>query len=108
MGLARLHSALSPVLPRLADLLGVMELVVEDALQSLWGGYGELLRLRVEGGAYSRAILKWARPPLHERSSASYLRKCRSFDVEASFYRDYAGRCEQGVPSSPAARRGQA
>ena len=94
MGLVRLHSALAPLLPRLAELVGVKALVVEAGLQSLSGGYGELVRLRVEGGAYKSAILKWARPPLQESSSASHLRKCRSFDVEASFYREYSGRCD--------------
>lgn len=87
--------ALAPLLPELAEQLGAKRLQVESVLQALWGGYGELLRLTVEGGAYGSAILKWARPPSYRSDSASHLRKCRSFEVEASFYRGYAARCDQ-------------
>jgi hypothetical protein len=58
-------------------------------VQSLWGGYGELLRLELANG--ETVILKDVHPPkrAEDRSRA---RKVRSYDVESAFYRSYAQR----------------
>lgn len=58
-------------------------------LQPLWGGHGELLRLRLEGAA--PVILKKVVPP--QSDSFSEQRKRRSYMVEQEFYRSYASRC---------------
>lgn len=58
-------------------------------VQSLWGGYGELVRLHLVGGSAPTAILKDVRPPRGE-GGLSHARKCRSYDVEVAFYRDHA------------------
>jgi hypothetical protein len=39
--------------------------------------------------------VKWARPPVGASSDVSTLRKLRSFEVEAAFYRTLAPRCER-------------
>ena len=68
-------------------------------IQSLWGGYGELLRFRLEGTARATVVVKWARPPAERRRGereppVSHERKCRSYDAETAFYRALAPRCD--------------
>ncbi len=63
-------------------------------LQSLWSGYGELFRVELEGGVAPTAVVKWVRPPAHAQATVSAVRKQRSYDVEAAFYRDFAARCD--------------
>lgn len=64
-----------------------------ERIQALWGGYGELVRLELDGGPVRSAVVKWARPPAGE-SDVSARRKRRSFDVEIAFYRSVASRCD--------------
>ena len=63
-------------------------------LQSLWGGYGELFRVELEGGVAPTAVVKWVKPPVSARATISDTRKRRSYDVEAAFYRYFATRCD--------------
>lgn len=67
-------------------------------VQTLWSGYGEILRVALEGqGAPPSVVVKRVRWPTeveHPRgwaTSRSHERKVRSYEVEANFYRDYAG-----------------
>jgi hypothetical protein len=62
-------------------------------LQSLWGGYGEIVRLELEGARFASAILKHVDPPGGE-AGLSHARKCRSYAVEQTFYRDFAPSCD--------------
>jgi hypothetical protein len=73
-------------------------------VQSLWGGYGELSRIELSSG--ESAILKDVRPPAHGDDARSHARKCRSYDVECAFYRDYASRTDDAcrVPRPIAVR----
>lgn len=64
-----------------------------ERVQSLWGGYGELVRVRLEGASRGSVVVKWVRPPRTREaasSSASDARKKRSYEVEAHFYATYA------------------
>lgn len=79
----------------IADLLGARAARPVERLQALWGGYGELLRVALEGAATRTAIVKWARLPEGAPADASSTRKARSFDVETAFYRAYAPRCDR-------------
>lgn len=63
-------------------------------LQTLWGGYGELLRVDLEGAPAATAIVKHVAPPPDVRDTVSDRRKRRSYDVEHAFYRRYAARCD--------------
>lgn len=67
-----------------------------ERIQSLWSGYGELSRARLEGGDTPSVVVKWARPPKSARDAISDARKRRSYDVEGHFYRAYASRCGSG------------
>ncbi|MDB4964248.1 MAG: hypothetical protein JWP01_4247 [Myxococcales bacterium] len=78
----------------IADVTGARRARRGAALQSLWGGYGELFRVELDGGAAPTAVVKWVRPPAHAQATVSDRRKRRSYDVEAAFYRDVAARCD--------------
>ena len=74
-----------------------------DVVQSLWGGYGQILRCAVAGGAAPRAIVKHVRFPMERdhpygwTSDRSHERKVESYRVETAWYEQYAQSCE---PSS--------
>lgn len=61
-------------------------------VQSLWGGYGELLRVGVEGGG--TFMLKRVVPP-GSADSESDRRKKRSYQVEQAWYRQGAPRTDE-------------
>lgn len=63
-------------------------------LQGLWGGYGELLRLRLAGGPVSSVILKLVVPPEGVNETVSDRRKRRSYAVEQAWYLEGARRCD--------------
>ena len=68
-------------------------------IQSLWSGYGQIVRLKLVGGAYSSVILKHIKLPKpgnHPRgwnTDLSHQRKIRSYQVEAYWYEHYAQYC---------------
>ncbi|MCO4762261.1 MAG: phosphotransferase [Myxococcales bacterium] len=75
----------------IAALCGGGTVVDVEHVQSVWSGYGELVRYHFRGGAHTSIIAKQVRPP--DGSGRSHERKLRSFRVEAAFYRDYAPHC---------------
>jgi hypothetical protein len=64
-----------------------------ERIQSLWGGYGELVRAHLASGA--SVIAKSVQPPMND-GSISHARKRRSYDVELTFYRRFARDCDDG------------
>lgn len=68
-------------------------------IQSLWRGYGELYRARIDGRP---VVVKCVRPP--NESGASHARKVRSYEVELEWYRRY--RSEARVAEFIAGRPG--
>ena len=80
---------------------GALDVTRAEHIQSLWGGYGEIIRVCLErADGPSTAIVKWVKPPParalgHSASDAvSHARKCRSYDVELAFYREVASRTD--------------
>ena len=67
-----------------------------DGVQTLWGGYGDLLRIHLQGGSTSSVILKKVSPPEKETESLSDRRKRRSYEVESMWYERHAQRCHDG------------
>lgn len=67
-----------------------------ERLTSLWGGYGELTRVRLEGGLAPTVVLKRVRPPPAPSDERSHARKVRSYEVEAAFYVRHARACDDG------------
>ncbi|WP_220720801.1 oxidoreductase family protein [Agarivorans litoreus] len=72
-----------------------------DAIQSLWGGYGELLRVTFEHGVYPSLVVKNIRFPQqtkHPRgwnTARSHQRKVHSYQVELAWYQQFAQDCDQ-------------
>jgi hypothetical protein len=70
-----------------------------EPVQSLWSGYGQIVRCTLVGADRPSVIVKhvrWPRTDDHPRGWSSNLaheRKVRSYQVEAHFYRGYAPRC---------------
>lgn len=71
-----------------------------EIVQSLWSGYGQILRCRLEGGKHASVIVKHVRWPderHHPRgwtSDRSHERKLQSYRVETMFYARYADACQ--------------
>lgn len=67
----------------------------EELIQTLWSGYGKLLRLTLEGGKWHSLIVKLIAPPnfkSHPRgwnTDVGHQRKLRSYQVEENWYRDF-------------------
>jgi hypothetical protein len=80
------------------EATGAREVELGARIQSLWGGYGEILRVELEGCAAQSAILKYVAPPAlasesrDARVQRSHRRKLRSYEVELAFYERYAAR----------------
>jgi len=76
-----------------------------ERVQSLWGGYGEIVRMDLDTGP---VIVKCVEPPGSRASTGgdplhvSHQRKLRSYAVEMHWYRDLARRCTP-VPRCPQA-----
>lgn len=70
-----------------------------EPLQSLWGGQGSVLQLHLNDPHNQSLVLKHIVPdasashPRGWNSSASYVRKLKSYEVESRWYEHFAQRC---------------
>lgn len=73
---------------------------IED-IQSLWSGYGKIMRYGVIDGDVETIIIKYVKLPdkaHHPRGWAtdlSHQRKVRSYHVESHWYRDWSSHCDE-------------
>lgn len=74
-------------------------------MQLLWGGYGEIVRVTLPDGC--TAVMKAVIPPAAAAGDVGHARKCRSYEVELTFYERYAPLCSDvcRVPRLLAAQR---
>ena len=92
------------VINTVLEATGAEDLTGADTIQSLWSGYGEILRLRLAGGNHTSVILKHIKLPEttdHPRgwnTGLSHQRKIRSYQVEACWYQGYAAGCDTSCP----------
>ncbi len=81
-------------------------IVATQVVQSLWGGYGQILRCRLDDAAWPSVIVKHVRWPDQREhpygwtSDRSHDRKVQSYRVETRWYQNYAAECpsESRVP----------
>lgn len=72
---------------------------MEEVLQELWSGYGQILRLRLTGSRYQTVIAKYINLPdqtKHPRgwnTDISHQRKVRSYQIETHWYQKYNPKC---------------
>lgn len=78
-------------------------------VQTLWDGYGEIVRVDVDGGDVESVIVKSVTPPARPKNPVSDARKRRSYEVERTFYETFAARCPAAcrVPRLYGARAGR-
>lgn len=78
---------------------GAQSIDRSTVVQSLWSGYGQIVRLELTGGAHSSVILKHIKLPdadKHPRgwnTNLSHQRKVRSYQIESHWYQHYATNC---------------
>lgn len=77
-----------------AEICGADRVTRVEHVQTLWSGYGEIVRVGLDGGYAPTAIVKHVRPPA-ARTSAGDARKRRSYEVELAFYREYAPQLDE-------------
>lgn len=91
---------LSDIAQIVLSATGAKAIENSSIIQSLWSGYGQIVRLDLSGGSHSSVILKHIKLPdegSHPRgwdTNLSHQRKVRSYQVEAYWYQHYAVRCE--------------
>ncbi len=77
-----------------------------EHVQSLWSGYGEIVRVFLDGGPMPSVIVKWVEPPSqvdHPRGwhgNASHERKLQSYRVERCFYSDWIPGSQNSHPTA--------
>ena len=64
-----------------------------ERVQTLWSGYGEIVRVGLEGAPVSTVIVKHVAPSPRPKTDVSHARKLRSYAVERTFYERFAGEC---------------
>lgn len=75
------------------------QIVGSEVIQSLWSGYGSIVRYQLTGGSVSSVIVKHVSPPNagnHPRgwnTDLSHQRKLKSYEVETAWYRAFVSRC---------------
>ena len=81
------------------DSTGAKKLTQAGIIQTLWSGYGEIIRVALTGAKIQSAILKYIVLPeemAHPRgwnTNRSHERKISSYSVEMHWYRNWSHRC---------------
>ncbi|MEZ0372681.1 MAG: phosphotransferase [Candidatus Sericytochromatia bacterium] len=93
------------MLELILQVTGAQSAYYAEQIQTLWSGYGEIVRIGLQGAQKATLILKHVRPPARSLASGegntafSHARKLRSYQVEMAWYRDWSRRCRSRVPA---------
>ncbi len=88
---------------KLCDL-NIKDITSIETIQSLWSGYGKLVRVAVESEVHSNLIIKHVNLPeaiSHPKgwnSSISHQRKIQSYNVELNWYCYFSAQLQQDLP----------
>ncbi|WP_297090183.1 oxidoreductase family protein [uncultured Draconibacterium sp.] len=80
---------------------GAQSLSRTASIQSLWSGYGEIIRFSLEGSKMKSVVVKHVNLPEggnHPRgwnTDLSHQRKLKSYKVETEWYKSFANSCDQ-------------
>ena len=80
---------------------GATGITRQEVIQSLWSGYGEIVRYALRGTERNTAVVKHVklpRPGRHPRgwnTENSHERKLKSYEVETAWYRNWSERCDE-------------
>ena len=92
------------MLPWICEVMQARGARQVERIQRLWSGYGEIVRVALDGGLAPSVVVKRVAPPGHA-ASISDARKRRSYAVEETFYRHFAPRCRVRVARMFASKR---
>lgn len=79
---------------------GANEITSTSVIQSLWSGYGQIIRCELQGSDLKSVVVKHVNFPTtkkHPRgwnSDLGHQRKVRSYEVEMEWYQHYANKCD--------------
>jgi hypothetical protein len=85
---------------QISSLMGGRPVHHVEQIQELWSGYGAIYRVGLGGHGPKSVVVKSVAPPSdtqHPRgwnTDLSHQRKLRSYDVERSWYLNYASQCD--------------
>ncbi len=85
----------------LLTVTDAQEIIDIQLIQGVWGGYGELFRVRLSGGNTSSVVVKLVKTPQpgsHPKgwnTTRSHQRKLHSYQVESYWYLHYANLCNE-------------
>jgi len=86
------------------DLIGARHIHKTEHIQSLWSGYGDILRLSLKDSAIKTVIVKWMHGehskshPRGWNSNIGHQRKLHSYQVEIEWYQNFARRSKTRLP----------
>lgn len=82
------------------EATGAESLYRIEVIQSLWSGYGEIVRYGLEDSALERVVIKHVNLPnggKHPRgwnTDLSHQRKLKSYEVETEWYNTFSNKCD--------------
>ncbi len=83
----------TPLYENVTDELNLGEILDIEIIQSLWGGYGELVRLKCKNNTVIVKHVKLPKPSEHPRgwnTDLSHQRKLHSYEVEVNWYEEFS------------------
>ena len=87
-----------PFLTFVATTVGCESVTRMNRIQGLWSGYGEVVRLAVNGRGKDdnpqTIVVKRVAPPSQDGEDIGHERKLRSYEVESNFYRFFSANLE--------------
>lgn len=88
-----MDTSINPLYQNIGDELNLGILSSVDVIQTLWGGYGELVRLTFSDKSIIVKHVKLPKPSRHPRgwnSDLSHQRKLHSYQVEVNWYQEFS------------------
>lgn len=83
------------------ETMGAKAITSQEVIQSLWSGYGQIVRVGLAGATLKSVVVKYIQFPTesnHPRgwnTELSHTRKMNSYDIEMHWYRDWSSRCNK-------------
>ena len=96
-----MHNSTNPLYENIANELNLGTLANIEVIQSLWGGYGELVRLAFKEKSIIVKHVKLPKPQNHPRgwnTNRSHKRKLHSYQVEVNWYQNFSDQNDINCP----------
>lgn len=80
---------------------GATNIIEQESLQTLWSGYGHIIRVGLEQASRNSVVVKLIQPPnnkqhpRHWNTDLSHKRKLKSYQVEIAWYQHWSHYCQQ-------------